>query len=340
MIRLLVVELRRDLARRATKLLVLAFFAVTIIGTAIAMVNIEADSADVVAAREAVGLARCNEEVSRAGAPPIDGFELNEFGDAIEVELEPVAPEDVEARCRQLLDAYLSGDNRQLWYFDDPRPNIKADLWSEHGDRSDSILLTIASLLMICGMGAGASMIGADWKYGTITTQLTWETRRVRLFAAKVLAAGIAAFAISATLMAAFCVLLYPFFATKGVTTGMDADWYLSLAGFIARNGLLTAIGAVLGLSLAMLMRSTAAAIVVVLVYLAVLENLLRAWKPHWAEWMIGDNIAVLLTGEQLETVDWEKTVIAAGLTLIGYVGLIAVAAGATFQRRDIAGAS
>lgn len=339
MIRLLGVEVRRDLRRRVTQLLVLAFLALTVVGVGFVLVNAGTHTDAEVAAAHRRGLDYCELDVVQVGAPPPEAFGTSDDGDAITVSPRPVAPEDAARVCQELLDAYLDGTNPEIWYFDDPRPQLTHDLWRQAGDRTNSILLTISALLMIGGLGAGASMIGAEWKFGTVTTQLTWEPRRVRVFVAKVVAAAGCAFVIAMALQAVFSAGAYVVFASKGSTQGADAEWLLSLLAAFARGGLVTAVAATLGASLAMLMRNTAGPILLVFGYTAIVENIVRGVRPGWSRWLIGDNIGVLITA-QTRSISWDTTVVAAGVTLVGYALVLAVIAGASFHRRDIAGTS
>ena len=55
------------------------------------------------------------------------------------------------------------------------------------------ILEGISSITSIIGLVVGASVVAVSWQTGTISTILTWEPRRLRWFAARVLmiAAGV-----------------------------------------------------------------------------------------------------------------------------------------------------
>jgi ABC-type transport system involved in multi-copper enzyme maturation permease subunit len=337
-IRLLAVEVRRNLGRRVTQLLVLAFVAMTVAGVGLVLVNAETHTDTEIAAAHQRGLDYCVSDVIQVGAPPPEAFGTGDDG-AVTVAPQPVAPDDADRVCRELLQAYLDGTNPEIWYFDDPRPKITHDLWRLAGDRTNGILLTVIALLMIGGLGAGASMIGAEWKFGTVTTQLTWEPRRTRIVAAKLIATAGCAFVIAVALQAVFSAGAAVVFAAKGSTQGMDADWYLSLAAAFARGGLLTAVAATLGASLALMMRNTAAPILLVFAYTAIVENIVRGVRPGWSRWLIGENIGVVVTA-QTRAIDWDTTAIAAAATLVGYAAVLAVAAGASFHRRDIAGSS
>jgi hypothetical protein len=261
------------------------------------------------------------------------------FEGATGSELTPLAPGEAESYCRELHDAAMAGEpeGERFYYGDDPRPNV-LDLWDPQRP-SEGILLTIQSLLLIGGLGAAASMIGAEWKAGTVTTQLTWSPSRIPVFVAKAAAAGVLAAAIAYLLQMWFALLTYGLIAGKGgVLDAVDAGWLASLAGAMGRVSLLVAMGALIGASLAMIFRNTAGAILVVFGYMAVVESLLRVWQPDWDRWFIGENMSILLSGQALDGRTWERGPLHAGLLLACYIGALAVAAALSFQRRDIAG--
>ncbi|MGH9025991.1 MAG: hypothetical protein ACRDWD_07730, partial [Acidimicrobiia bacterium] len=72
----------------------------------------------------------------------------------------------------------------------------------------------------------GASFVGAEWRAGTMTTLLTWEPRRLRVFAAKALvAAGLGA-AVVVVLDVVLGAALWPSVLFHGTTDGVDADFW------------------------------------------------------------------------------------------------------------------
>ena len=74
----------------------------------------------------------------------------------------------------------------------------------------DSFLLTAALFLVVGAAICGASVAGAEWKAGTITTVLTWEPSRRRLHAARTASAAILAFAIGFALEVVFLAACRP----------------------------------------------------------------------------------------------------------------------------------
>ncbi len=207
------------------------------------------------------------------------------------------------------------------------------DLWL-HGE--DPIIGIGAMLLVIGAVLGGASMIGAEWRAGTFVTLLTWEPNRRRVVAAKVIACGLVAFVIAVVLLALFCIAFLPTALGPGTTEGADAAWLWTLIGACLRIAALTGLAAMLMASIAMLGRNTAAALGVAFGYLMVVENIVHAWKPWAARFLLGPNGAIFVTGADLETEQFTRGTLTAGLTLAAYVAAIAVIATVSFSRRDV----
>ena len=130
--------------------------------------------------------------------------------------------------------------------------------------------------LLLGGLFGGATVAGAEWRYGTVTTVLTWEPRRLHLHFARTASAGILAFVIAFLIQVAFLASFLPAVLANGTTAGADADWWLELFVAMTRVSLLTAVAAVLGVALATLGRNTAFALITVFAWVAVVEGVAR----------------------------------------------------------------
>ena len=133
------------------------------------------------------------------------------------------------------------------------------------------------------GIIGGASVAGAEWRAGTVGTVLTWEPRRTRLLTARMGAAVILAAAIATLLQLLSLVLLLPAVLVNGTTAGADTGWWLALAAALVRASTLTALAALLALSIANIGRNTTAALAAIAGWLLVGEGLVRGLKPQWA---------------------------------------------------------
>lgn len=198
------------------------------------------------------------------------------------------------------------------------------------------MLISVGMPLVMLGWLLGASAIGAEWGNRTMTTTLTWEARRNRVLAAKVLAAAAFSFAWLLLLQGMFAAAMYPAAEFEGSTAGVDLAWWFDLARVALSISSVGAIAAVLGAALATVGRHTAAALGAGFVYLAVVEGLIRAFRPQWVDWLVGDNVALIIVGSD-EVNHLSHSPGAALLLLFAYAAALFLVAMAVFRRRDLA---
>jgi ABC-type transport system involved in multi-copper enzyme maturation permease subunit len=213
------------------------------------------------------------------------------------------------------------------------------DIWSseveDDGSGDANIVGGVSFLFLLMALLGGASFVGAEYKAGTITTLLTWEPRRLRVIAAKLLAAA----AVAAVLFVVLEVMLAGALSPATIIRGVgfeDApdDFYRTLAGFLARGALLTAGCAVFGGAVAAIGRNTTAALAVVLGYIVIVEQILRGLRPGWNAWYLAENIGIVLTGERFD--DVVRSVPGASAVLLFYLGAFVAVSVAAFTRRDV----
>ena len=314
MIRLVGVEIRRCLARRSARALTLLFVAAFLIaGTVVFFNSSNPGSAEMEArlTQEEERIEACvRGEVTPDFAEP--GFSVEE-----------IPASERENFCR------FSGSEP----VGDPRFHLR---------EAQGILEGISPFFIMIGWVMGASFMGAEWSHRTITTTLTWESRRTLVLASKAVATVVVIIGGALLLQALLVVLLMPAALLRGTTNGIDVQELLTAAGRVAAAA---GVGGVIGFSIATVGRNTAAAVGVGFAYLAVLENLIRAWKPNLSKFLLGDNAAVFVTGDstqlscgfdQLSCGLEHSTLDAGGLLLIYALGLFLIAL-MFFTRRDVA---
>ena len=192
-------------------------------------------------------------------------------------------------------------------------------------------------LFAIGGWVIGASLAGAEWQAGTVTTLLTWEPRRLRVLVAKAAACALGIIALVATLDVVFGLVLSLVAATRGSIAGLDMGLFVrAVSGLVLRIAAISAIGSLLGLAIAMVAHNTGAAIGIGFVYLAVVEGIMRGLKPGWARWLIGDNANVLVLGGDTGFPPIGRSVWGAALVLALYVAGLLFVAAASFRARDV----
>ena len=182
----------------------------------------------------------------------------------------------------------------------------------------------------------GASFVGAEWQRGTMTTALTWEPRRVRLFVAKLVATVVTTLILAVVLQTLLGLALTPAAALRGSTAGIGGPWFAEVAGAVLRGAAVATVGAAIAFSIAMAGRNTGAALGVGFAYGAIAEPFLRAWKPEWAPWLFSDNAARFISAQEIGFPPMARTTLEAALLITVYALILAVLAAASFKRRDV----
>jgi ABC-2 type transport system permease protein len=293
--RLVWVELRRYAARRAVQALGLLAIVAMLFATVLVFINSSDSPEEIRAGQQAHQRAIQECELQQEQAPP-------EFrGDE---------------RCEDVIPVQEF----------DPRFHL-AEL--------REVLQGLSFLFVILAMALGATFVGAEWGAGTMTTILTWEPRRGRVLTAKVIAGLIfVALAVVAAL-AVLLALMTPVALMRGSTAGVDGAWLADVAGIVARSALICALTAVMGMAMAFIARVTAAVIIISFVYFAVLENVIRGFRPNWMRWLPGNNMVLYMLGGR-EAGYTEISETRALITVIGYAVILSLVAFALFRRRDV----
>lgn len=208
--------------------------------------------------------------------------------------------------------------------FQDPRFPYREARW---------ILLSLGLPLMMLALLIGSSFVGAEWHHRTMTSLLTWEPRRRRVLGAKAIVAFLFSSLWALLLLMFLAGVLYPVAAARGTVSGLDADWWVRFLGTVARVSSLAGLASLLGASIAFIGRNTAAALGAAFAYLAVVEGLVRAFRPAWVGWLIGDNAGQYVSGEILLS----HSQLASALLLVVYATALLLLAALIFKRREIA---
>jgi hypothetical protein len=203
----------------------------------------------------------------------------------------------------------------------------------EQGVHTDGDLPATGGLVVLAFV-IGASFIGADWRAGTVVTQLTWEPRRIRILAAKAVAVVLAMVLATVIFQALLAGALVPGALRGGGFAGADASWLRATAGEVLRGAALSGIAAAIGIALGSIGRNTALALGAGFIYLAVLEGgLLTALFHGIDRWLVVPNAIEFVVGGGYLT---GRSVTAAGLLLTGYAVVTATIAATLFRARDV----
>jgi hypothetical protein len=221
------------------------------------------------------------------------------------------------------------------------------------------VVFGVAIAAAAVGFLMGASSGGAEWSSRSMTLQLLFEPRRLRLLVVKWLGLCIATVTVAA-------VAMLEALGLGALTANMRGTWDTQYSGLLRQDdtlaqsvalmglrGLgLVVIAATLGYSIAMLVRNTGASLGVAFVYFVVVENVVRFALLRYGTqpYLLAENTsAFLIPGgirvtEGVEgsgpTEHWvwiQLTNLRAGVTLLGYTALLSIPAAWSFTRRDVA---
>ena len=205
-----------------------------------------------------------------------------------------------------------------------------------HRARVKSLLQGIAGVLAIIGWALGASLVGAEFASRSMTTMLTWETRRIRVITAKaaVVVGAVAVFAALALIAVALALL--PAMIFHGAPQRADDPGFGTVAGVIVRGATLAAMAGGMGFAIAALGRNTAAALAAGFAYIIVLENILGNSLRGWRRWLLLGN-AIVFVAEHKGVDVPGRSVLGAGLFLAAVTATLLIAATIAFKARDLA---
>jgi ABC-2 type transport system permease protein len=133
---------------------------------------------------------------------------------------------------------------------------------------------------ILLGVVLGASLAGADWTAGSITTLLAWEPRRIRVLLIRaivvVLVILVTTVFLQALLLAAFRLAV----AARGTSIGAPSTWLDEAAKAILRVSVVASAFGLIALAIAMVGRSTVAAVGVLFGYLILFEGVIAGFRP------------------------------------------------------------
>jgi ABC-2 type transport system permease protein len=306
---LLTAELRRIASRRLVRLTV----ALALIGTLLGGAAAFAFSGSLTAAEY-------QQRVAEADA------RLEAQNDQIEACLHAHGVERDEQVSDEVADQCFP--DKDVGHVDDPR---------FHRSRLEAILRGVTGALAVIGWALGASLVGAEFASRSMTTLLTWEPRRGRVFVAKAATAMLATAVLAVACLALLALAMWPALAAHGAPLGADDPTLWSLAGTIGRGVALATISAGIGFAIATIGRNTAAALGAGFAYVIVLENIVGTSIAGWRRWLLLGNVVVFVSGRSDASDVPGRSVTGAGVFLAAVAVGALIVAGGTFRRRDLA---
>ncbi|MDX6254423.1 MAG: type transport system permease protein [Frankiales bacterium] len=227
-------------------------------------------------------------------------------------------------------------------YFTDPRFHF--------ADHAKDLLTSSTFLLMAVGLIVAASFVGAEWQAGTFASLLTWEPRRQRVMAAKLLAPVLAIAITGAVLMLILESGAALAAGTRGTLDLTTAHLMRQVAVMGARVLGLVALVTLIGGAIAVFTRHTVAVVGVVAGYLIAGEIVGGMASTWWHNHGLAAQLLAFIQGRFLYYVapprgvdpgTWRgERYLHAGwasvIVVVVAVTLVGVAS-ATLSRRDVA---
>lgn len=188
---------------------------------------------------------------------------------------------DVDWGCEYLepqLENYLQADQRLV-------------------DQAAGLVPAIGFATAFFAFVVGVSLVAAEFATGSMGSWLTFEPRRTRVFWSKTVAAGLGV--VVPTIVASVLVVAgsWGLFAAWGAADGVTAEIWTEVAVGGLRVLLLSVGFAVLGAALAMILRSTAAAIGLAVGYFVVVEGFLVQMVSGAQAWSLFQSFQAVLRG-------------------------------------------
>jgi ABC-type transport system involved in multi-copper enzyme maturation permease subunit len=304
--RLLRSEFLRARSRRLVPMVVVAGLLAVVIGLGIAAFNSNKPSASEIAQAQATytsNIARCERQLGRSGVPSGAPYT------------------DVQTFCEHDWPPPLNGF-------------LLRDL--------DAILQGIATFVILLGAVLGASLGGADWTNNTMQTLLTWEPRRTRVYLVRGLVIAACVFAITAFLQVTFAGVDLLVAASRGSTGFLPSDFWRSVALTIGRTSVVASAFGLIAYAIAMIGRSTVAALGALVGYLILFEAVIAGFRPSIQGNLLVRSASVIITHQPIlsDSVRGPGAVLLAvpRAWFVVAVYTVVVTAGAliVFRRRDV----
>ena len=102
-----------------------------------------------------------------------------------------------------------------------------------HPNRLRGVLQGVSGALAVIAWGLGASLVGAEFASRSMTTLLTWETRRGRVFVAKAVAAVVALTVFALVVLVLVSLAMWPALALHGGPLRPNDPSLTTIAGVV-----------------------------------------------------------------------------------------------------------
>ena len=180
--------------------------------------------------------------------------------------------------------------------------------------------LAVAALSAALAFLIGATWIGAEWSTRSIVALLFWVPRRMTVVGTKLAVLGVAAAAFGVLTQGLWLAMAGVLRLAVGTDEALPDDFWSTLLQTQGRAVLLTVFAALLGFGLANLVRNTGAALGIAFVYVVVVENAVRALRPHWDPFLLSTNAVGLVQDGGYTAQWWDGTAVEPTEYFVGHV--------------------
>lgn len=244
--------------------------------------------------------------------------------------------QDVDFGCDQMAP-------QREWYV--PQPPA-------FGDYLPAILLMLSTLMVLLPLMVGATATAAEHSTGAIGNWLTFEPRRLRVYASKVVAPALGVIPLAVVVVLVTIVGTWWIFDSRGLADGVTAQVWTEIAWSSARLIAAAVAAAAVGAALGFLLRSFAAVLGVVAGYAIAVEGILANLLEWLRPWTVSLNLTAWVNGEasywvstcttdpsgtSCTGVEHTVTMAQGGGYLLALSAVLVVVAAALFHRRDVA---
>jgi ABC-2 type transport system permease protein len=184
----------------------------------------------------------------------------------------------------------------------DPKANFNCNRmgpeWANWGkpqvkfvDLMHSVLLYWSYLIAFIGFLVGAGFVAAEFSSGSMGNWLTFEPRRMRVYASKLAATGLGLIPATVALLGLLTAGVWIITAHFGSTAGTTSKMWSDLTWMASRSVALAVVATVVGAAMGTLLRNTAAVIGIAMGYLVLVEGIFGHMLQNAQPWMLRINM-------------------------------------------------
>ena len=268
MMRLTKVELRRLFSRRLTTIAVLGALVITGLMLFGAAQQAKPPSSEELAASQAM-FKQAQQEWAVSGPQQVQQCLQQQAG------MQKTDPK-ANLTCDQMEPKLENMGGKPLAKFNEMMPDVMS---------------SASYLLAFVGFVVGAGFVAAEFSSGSMGNWLTFEPRRMRVYASKLGAVGLGLVPVTAGLLGLLTAGMWLIIGRYGSTAGTTAKVWEGLGEVAGRSLALALAGAVAGAASGVLLRHTAAVLGIAMGYLVLVEGIFGPSLRGLAPWLVQHNV-------------------------------------------------